>query len=201
MKHLILILLFPLFSIGQQIDTVIVTPIYKAYISKQLKQPVYVKYKLYKGGGTCKRPTQFTNPTKLNLLDTQYEKSGYDRGHLANAEDFAYDCTAIEQTFRYYNVLPQTHNLNRGIWKQWEEKIRTASQTDSLLVFAGGIWETHAIKHNMRIPTKCWKVVYNLSKNQIMYIVIFTNTQLSLYHNVTLNDLQNRIGFKLDFSY
>ena len=139
MKHLILILLFPLLSIGQQIDTVIVTPIYKAYINKQLKQPVYVKYKLYKGGGTCKRPTQFTNPTKLNLLDAQYEKSGYDRGHLANAEDFAYDCTAIEQTFRYYNVLPQTPNLNRGIWKQWEEKTRTISQTDSLLVFAGGI--------------------------------------------------------------
>lgn len=37
--------------------------------------------------------------------DKDYLNSGYDAGHLANAEDFAFDRYKEEKTFRYYNCL------------------------------------------------------------------------------------------------
>lgn len=203
MKHIILAFLLLVISalFSQTIDTVITTPHYKSYVSKKLKQPVYVKYIIYKGGGDCERSDKWANPTKLNLLNHEYAHSGYDRGHLANAEDFAYDCALSNSTFMLYNCLPQTPSLNRGVWKQWETKIRHESQTDSLLVICGGIWETHTITHGMRVPTKCWKVVYNIHTKTIVHALIFTNTTLSLYHTTTLKDIEARIGFKLNFKF
>ena len=43
------------------------------------------------GGGNCKRASfRFINDTQILMAsDKDYSKSGYDRGHLANAEDFA----------------------------------------------------------------------------------------------------------------
>ena len=203
MKHTILALLLLVTSalFSQTIDTVITSPHYKAYVSKKLKQPVYVKYVIYKGGGDCERSDRWTNPTTLPLLNHEYSHSGYDRGHLANAEDFAYDCALSNETFRLYNCLPQTPALNRGVWKQWETKIRHESQTDSLLVICGGIWETSTVKSKMRIPTKCWKVVYNLRTHTVVHALVFTNTLNPTYVETTIQDINMRLGFNLELTF
>jgi endonuclease G len=91
---------------------------------------MYVKYKLYRGGGDCDRKQfHFTNENVHDVAkQSDYVHSGYDQGHLCNAEDFANDCRKEELTFRFYNCIPQTPNLNRGIWKGYEQKIRKLSQ-------------------------------------------------------------------------
>ena len=127
-------------SFAQICDTVIKNKIYTSYISYELKMPVQVNYKLYKGGGDCNRSKfRFKNDTKIKLLnDKSYKSSGYDKGHLVNAEDFAFDCKLDELTFRYYNCLPQSKNLNRGLWKQKEEETRQLSQIDTIVVICFG---------------------------------------------------------------
>ena len=48
-------------------------------------------------------------------------------------------------TFRFYNALPQTPKLNRGIWKHYETEIRKLSQNDSILIITGSIFSNKKI--------------------------------------------------------
>ena len=66
--------------------------IYKANFSNNYHESNYVSYFLYKGGGNCSRSNlRFTNDDKRLqcATDEDYKGSHYDKGHLANAEDFA----------------------------------------------------------------------------------------------------------------
>jgi endonuclease G len=186
---------------AQKVDTVITTPIYTAGISYKLKQPLYVRYKLYGGGGDCSRKGMtFKTTAGLDLLSSKnYNGSGYDEGHLANAEDFAYQCLLQEQTFRYYNCLPQAPNLNRGSWKTTETVVRKLSQKDSLLIIAGGIWgKKPNVVNGMTIPDSCYKVVYSLSTRKLIFCYTFANKATgNLKNSVDVKSLEKRLGYKL----
>jgi DNA/RNA endonuclease G (NUC1) len=192
-----LIVLFQNFNVLAQNDTV-KTPIYESIVSKKLLLPTQVSYKLYKGGGNCDRSGfSFKNDSKIPLKEKEYMNSGYDKGHLANAEDFAYDCKLDEYTFRYYNCLPQSANLNRGVWKKWETSIRKESQQDSLYVVAGGIWDSEMQVNGMKIPSKCWKVVYSLTTGMPIHILIFSNKEKNSTCKITSMDVLSSFGIRL----
>lgn len=201
-KLALLITLITKLSIYSQynVDTIITNEAYSAYINKELGQALYVKYKLYKGGGKCQRPTNWINDTKLKLVDeNQYKGTLYDRGHLANAEDFAYDCHLDSLTFRDYNRLPQTKKLNRGIWKASETEIRKMSQTDSLMVYSGGHWGSpNTVVNGIKIPSICWKVVYSLSLKKVVYCAIFYNTDIPVKTDTNLGNLELMLGYSLN---
>jgi endonuclease G len=201
----LLLTLISLNVFSQKIDTVLNNGVYKSFVNYELKQPVYVVYKLYKGGGSCSRAGfAFKNDTQIKLAGTQdYAKSGYDKGHLANAEDFAFDCIKDEATFRYYNCLPQTANMNRGVWKQYEGKIRDISQTDSLLVICGGRFkDIKKMGDNCAVPDHCFKVVKSLSTGKILFVVYFTNeVKDSKSEEITLDELLKKIGYQIPMIY
>lgn len=197
----LLLLLLSQTVFSQICDTILKTDIYTSYFSYLVQQPVQVTYKLYKGGGDCSRSGfDFKNDTDIEMIDKEYYRSGFDRGHLVSAEDFAFDCVKDEMTFRYYNCLPQTPNLNRGKWKVWETTIRKESQTDSLLIMCGGIWTDSLIVKGIRVPDHCWKVVYSLSKKEITHILLFANIEKDAwFEEVTLCELERRLGYSLKF--
>jgi endonuclease G len=206
MKGILFACLFCLSWVGwcQDYDTIIDRGIYKSYFSYQLQEPMFVTYILYQGGGDCDRDKfKFKNDTELSMADNEeYTHSGYDRGHLANAEDFANNCTYDELTFRYYNCLPQTPNLNRGAWKTWETAIRSESQTDSLLIICGGIWETNQKVNEMLIPDYCWKVVYNMHTKAIMHVTMCNNAmEESICNEMKLEELEMRLGYKVGLDW
>lgn len=188
-----------------KVDTIINTGIYKSYFNLILKEPLYVTYKLYKGGGECDRAGfHFRNDTKIQMAtsgDYGLAKMvnsgiGYDMGHLANSEDFANDCIKDEKTFRFYNCLPQTPNLNRGCWKKWETTVRNESQLDSLLIICGGIFKDKKMG-NIYVPDLCWKVVKSLSKNTITHVLLFTNTNTATVKELSLADLEKLLNYKI----
>ena len=171
MKKIFVTLSFILFAWGTVFSQLVVDKgIYKANFSNTFHEPSYVSYILYKGGGNCNRKNfRFKNDDSrlLCATDNDYKGSSYDKGHLANAEDFAFDCDKDELTFRYYNCLPQTVNLNRGIWKSKETQIREWSQSDKLYIICGGFFGNKKIG-NIAVPSYCWKVVQSVSsKNQL----------------------------------
>ena len=173
---------------------------YTAYVDTTIKMPVYVQYKLYKGGGNCERSNKWINDSKYILIgDTSYAGSGYEKGHLANAEDFAYNCHLDSLTFNNYNRLPQTKALNRGIWKKQETAIRKISQTDSVLVICGGYWESgkHIVK-GMAIPSRCWKVVYSLTAKQVLSSSLFTNSDNPTEIPIRVEDLEIYLGYSIN---
>jgi DNA/RNA endonuclease G (NUC1) len=137
-----------------------------------------VSYVLYRGGGDCDRSgfSFKSNNLKITAKSSDYSHSGYDKGHLVNAEDFAYDCELEEITFNYYNCLPQTPELNRGIWKKNETEIREISQTDTLLIICGGFFSKKTIGDSLFVPDSCFKIVYSFEKKKIIMCYSFTNT-------------------------
>ena len=196
-KFLFIFLSILCFQAKSQI--IVHTSIYTVNFSNALHEPLWVSYKLYHGGGDCSRKGfHFLNDidSLKTATNKDYSKSGYDKGHLANAEDFAYDCTKDELTFRYYNCLPQTPNLNRGVWKSKETLIRQWSRSDSLLIVCGGAFSTKKIQ-NIFVPDYCWKVVQSLSTKKILFCGWFTNTNSATEENISFNELLKRTGYNI----
>ena len=198
---LVLCLMVSLPLLGQyKVDTTIINKAYTSYVNKELGQALYVKYKLYQGGGKCQRATIWVNDTKLTLVnENQYKGTLYDKGHLANAEDFAYNCHLDSLTFRDYNRLPQTRKLNRGLWKVSENEIRKMSQTDSLMIYTGGHWGSpNTVVNGIKIPSVCWKVVYSLSLKKVVICTIFYNTDIPVKTDTNLGSLELMLGYSLN---
>ena len=201
MKLLIAFLFISIVSYSQQADTILDRGIYKSHFSYKLREPLYVEYILYKGGGNFKRKDTWKQDPRMPMVSIEYKESGFDKGHLANAEDFANDPINLEKTFRYDNCIPQTPNLNRGIWKVWEMQIRKESHIDSLLILTGGIWGKKPNK-TFPVPEFCFKVVYNLKSKTITHTLLFTNEKEdSECTEITIGELEKKIGYKLELSY
>lgn len=169
--------------------------IYKANFSNDLREPRYISYFLYRGGGDCDRNKfRFKNddPRLQCATDMDYKGSNYDKGHLANAEDFAFDCAKDELTFRYYNCLPQTANLNRGVWKKNETLIRKWSQTDSLYIICGGFFGNAKIG-NIAVPSFCWKIVQSVSTKKVLFCGWFSNTSNATVEEISQAELEKRL--------
>ena len=95
-----------------------------------------------------------------------YKKSGYDRGHLSPAADFAFDKTAMSETFYMTNMSPQTGSFNRGIWKDLESTVREwAKKFGRVYVVSGPVLEKKAEeykaigKNAVSVPEFYYKVI------------------------------------------
>jgi endonuclease G, mitochondrial len=172
---------------------------YKVNFSNTFHQPKYVSYYLYKGGGECDRKNFDFKNDKTNLecaTDEDYSGKGYDKGHLANAEDFAFDCTKDELTFRYYNCLPQTPNLNRGVWKTNETQVRKWSQTQKLYIICGGYFGSKKMG-NVSVPDYCWKVVQSVKTKEVLFCGWFKNAKKASLEEISVGDLEKKLKSKV----
>lgn len=206
---LFLLLIISLSVSAQTITKVIYGQNYTSYFSSTTHTPLFVSYKLYHGGGDCSRSTMSFKPnyTINTATKVDYKGSGYDIGHMANAEDFAYDCDLEENTFQFINALPQTAQLNRGIWKSYETEIRKQSQSDSLLIICGGYSFTKHLVSNFTlngksikkitqvlIPDYCFKIVKDLKTKQLKCYT-FPNDDSDDSKEVTLNNLLSLLKY------
>jgi endonuclease G len=187
-------------GIAQRIDTVIQKPAYTSYYSYSVKSPLYVVYYLYKGGGDCSRKQLSFTKEYRSASNKDYAKSGYDRGHLANAEDFAFDCTMEKCTFSYYNCIPQHQKLNRGSWKSWETTIRKESQRDRLKIYTGAIYGKQTIGSGVGVPDYCWKIVYNTRTKLIMHALLFKNDASEAVQRITTKQLSAMLKYPIVFN-
>ena len=195
---LLLVSLFAISSLFAGDNVVITTPILESHFYRPIKQPLFVKYALFKGGGSCDRgSTDFKNDQAglETATDKDYAGSGYDKGHLANAEDFANNCAKQKLTFVYYNALPQTVNLNRGVWKSNETTIRQWSQKDRLVIICGGY--KFRKKGRLYVPTNCFKVVQKKATGKILFCGTYTNTSKAKKKDITEAALEKTLGYKL----
>jgi endonuclease G len=69
-----------------------------------------------------------------------YSRSGFDLGHLAPNQDFAWDVGEQKDTFSFANVASQLPGLNRYGWERGEEIVRAwALHRGDLEVYIGPI--------------------------------------------------------------
>jgi endonuclease G len=94
-----------------------------------------------------------------------YDKSGYDRGHLAPAEDMRRDRQTESESFLLSNMSPQVGvGFNRGIWKNLEAKAREwAKKRKNIYVMTGPIYADKDYKtigpNKVAVPSHFYKII------------------------------------------
>ncbi|HEX2869417.1 MAG TPA: DNA/RNA non-specific endonuclease [Ignavibacteriales bacterium] len=139
-----------------------------SYIEKY-EQPEWVAYKLTRGmlEGPTKRTNKFIADTLVptgSALAKDYEKSGYDKGHLCPAADMKSDPVLMKECFYMSNMSPQEPSFNRGVWSKLEELVRTWAMRDSLIYIATGPIFRDSMKfigkkNQVAVPWGFYKVV------------------------------------------
>ncbi|WP_315318722.1 DNA/RNA non-specific endonuclease [Segatella oris] len=116
----------------------------------------------YKREGIGFQEDRDVEGVKVNTFD--YNRSGYDRGHMCPSADNKWSQKAQEQSFLMTNVCPQNRNLNVGDWNEMENQCRKwAKQYGSVYIVAGPILyhQKHKTigKAKVVVPEAFFKVV------------------------------------------
>lgn len=109
-------------------------------------------------------PSQF-----YKVKHSDYTNSGYDRGHMVRSEERTKTDIDNKSTFFLTNIIPQTPDLNQGVWLKLEYYCEDLckQQNKELYVIAGGIYHTkEKIKGLVTIPDSCFKIIVVLNRNQ-----------------------------------
>ena len=107
------------------------------------------------------RPDQ-TLPAPWWIRPSDYRASGYDRGHQCPSADRTSDEQANSATFLMSNMLPQVPDLNRQLWRKFEEYCRDQLKDGAReeYIFCGGSGTKGTIaKGKVNVPASCWKIV------------------------------------------
>jgi len=162
---------------------------YTLSFNKTHRQANWVAYELTKEETIklCKRTNKFTpDPliTTLTANNEDYTKSGFDRGHLAPAADMSWSPQAMNESFYYSNMSPQTPKFNRGKWKELEELTRDwANEYESLYIVTGPVLNPHLSSigtHSISVPQYFYKIILDYTKPDIKGIgFIMPNTDLT----------------------
>lgn len=144
--------------------------------------PVWVSYVLtgQHTMGCNPRTNDFHEDEQLDgahqVLPTDYAHSGFDRGHQAPAEDFAWDRSQEHDSFSMANMAPQLPGLNRQGWERLEESVRAwAWERGTVYVLVGPILSvdppTIGVKR-IAVPDAFWKIVIDpAQKEAIGYVM------------------------------
>jgi endonuclease G len=177
-------------------DTIIHHSGYSVSYNQKFHQANWVAYCFTRNemNSMYKRENKFVADPMISETDLSldYEKSGYDRGHLAPAADMGFSKITMAESFYCSNMSPQVPGFNRGIWKQLEEQTRNwAIEYDSLYIVVGPIF-SDSMKligpHQVAVPNAYYKVILDNhkgkekmigfvlknegSKNQLQYFVV-----------------------------
>lgn len=139
----------------------------------------FVAYKLCRDdlkGEITRKNRFFSDPQIIQqglpyAKNSDYTKSGYDRGHLLPSADRQATQIANDATFNLANCLPQTPALNRGTWKKIEEATRKQTALyDTLYIVTGVIPSTLPNQpsigaNKIKIPQAFFKAILKLKNN------------------------------------
>jgi endonuclease G len=146
---------------------------YAVEYDPQAKVPVWVSYVLVPTNsvGCGKRTNAFAVDQSLKKADraslADYNKSGYDTGHMANNSDMRWDVEAERESFYLTNMAPQLPSFNRGVWKALESTTRSwsVSRLHPLLIYVGpvyGVQDSTIGKNRVVVPHAFYKVIVDI---------------------------------------
>lgn len=134
-----------------------------------------------------------------------YQKSGYDRGHLAPAADMAWSDTAMSESFYFSNMSPQLPGFNRGVWKRLEDQVRQWAIAYDTLYIATGPILTDSLPtigpNEVSVPKFYYKALLRTSHNDTTAIAFVLPNESSsadlMSFAITVDELEKMTG--IDF--
>jgi len=119
-------------------------------------------------------------PKQFRSHNSDYYKSGLDKGHNAPNSAFDYNKTIQQETFLLSNVTPQYPSLNRYYWKKVEALSKLfAILYDKVEVITGSCGEIGKINNNVSVPKYFFKIIYSQKSGYIAFLVPNTNKNMS----------------------
>jgi endonuclease G len=122
-----------------------------------------------------------------------YTNSGYNRGHLAPAEDFSKSQEAIDSTFIMSNVIPQKGIVNSGAWAQLEKKVRSWACGEKVItVITGPVLTSDLSKlknSDISVPNEFYKII--LDETPPLKLIAFKYNQFEKNQNI----IKNKVSF------
>lgn len=188
----------------------------KAYTcgyAEAIKSPLWVAYRVFdneRAKAPEKRPDGFDVDTRTlsRVRSSDYTGSGFDRGHLAPNYAIArcYGRDAQLETFLMSNIVPQTHAMNAGPWKDIEMRaaVNYPSRFQEVWVITGPIYseESQLTDTGIRIPNACYKIFADETEGKLRLQAVIIPQQVSPSaplesYLVTVDDIERLTG--LDF--
>ena len=130
-----------------------------------------------------------------------YQRSGYDRGHMAPAADMP-SAQAMAQSFSLANMVPQSPKNNRGVWaKSIEEATRKYVQRAGgpVYVFTGPVFperpQTIGSGH-VWVPAYLYKLVYDPQTNRAWAHWIENSDHTRAARPISYRELVSRTGIE-----
>ena len=111
-----------------KIDSILVTTnIFEISYNEIFEQPNWVKYTVRDIVKNADRDGMnfYTVDSVYTSDDNDYYSNRWDRGHMAPAGSFNDSYENLYSTFTYLNVALQYDDLNRGVWVDLEEQVRS----------------------------------------------------------------------------
>ncbi|WP_158625440.1 MULTISPECIES: DNA/RNA non-specific endonuclease [unclassified Asaia] len=128
---------------------------------------------------------------------SDYQRSGFDRGHMMPSGD-APDRASQQETFSLANMVPQTPDLNRGLWAGVEKRVRERVLAEGeAYVVTGPAYRTDMPVRigvqELPVPSSTWKAVY-LPGRQAVTVYVCKNTVTPSCTQVPLVTLERVTG-------
>lgn len=173
--------------------------------------PLWSLYELHqhKDNEVAKRPSKFTmdDRTQAKIVHEHYNRSGYDRGHLAPNHAIGALCSdeAQFETFKMSNIIPQTPNLNQKWWERLErvEFNHFTKQFDQVWVIAGPIFSANpaTLPNGSKVQVPEWNYKIHLAQkagqwHSLAFLVeqgVQGNEPLSQYLS-TIAEIEQKTG-------
>lgn len=142
-------------------------------------------------------------PKGKRSTPSDYDNTGYDQGHIANASHQSWDVQVQLESFLMSNMAPQLPGLNRGIWKLLESSTGAwvYERKHTLLVYAGSIYDTETDKkigpNRIVVPHAFYKIIVDRQTGET-FAFIFPQaedlgTDISKFQ-VTVADVEKSTG-------
>lgn len=192
--------------IADTCKNLIVHKYYVVNLNPVMRVPNYVIWHL--GPNKCAklvpRKDHFVTDTlnsftlRFSATPKDYTNSGYDRGHLMNADDSRFDPIAELECFNMTNMAPQIHYFNAGTWVNLERYERVMAISNEIDIIAGVFgFDGRTIGYNkVGVPNTWWKVIVDM-KNQKEIAFIFYEKDNFKTHVISVKDLEKLIHFNI----
>ncbi|MEZ4806800.1 MAG: DNA/RNA non-specific endonuclease [Flavobacteriales bacterium] len=143
-------------------------------------------------------------------VTADYWNSGYDRGHMVPSADMRWNLDALQGTYYYSNICPQTPELNRGAWAELEDWGRryVNFSRHRIFVLTGPVLrdglptlQKADRKNEVSIPEYFWKVFADLDSDRPKAIAFVMRNALQegppISYAVTVDSVEALTGLDL----
>jgi len=109
--------------------------------------------------------------TLYRVKHSDYTNSAYDRGHLVRSKERTKTAEDNKSTFFLTNIIPQTPDLNQGVWLKLELFCETmcTKENKNLFIYSGGIFHSDSTlkgEGKVAVPDSCFKIILILKQGE-----------------------------------